>query len=74
MITLQRAPIKANDKNDRRNSGGTLRQKETKNALKTGNIIEHHRKLFITREEVPPTLFFFEGSLGISVDPPCSPR
>ena len=26
-------------KNDRRNSGGTLRQKETKNALK----IEHHR-------------------------------
>ena len=23
------------DKNDRRNSGGTLRQKETKNALKT---------------------------------------
>ena len=36
-----------NYKNDQRNSRGTLRQKETKNALKTSkNSIEHHATVF----------------------------
>ena len=33
----------SNIKNDRRNSGDTLRQRESQNALKTQNIIEHQK-------------------------------